>query len=292
MEYPGGPTSEEVFDSFNPTEKANYIAEHGTASAAPSYEIPTLNLNFKEAVKGQRVEDAYINRTSPNEPLILDDVRRIKITEDELDQYSDAGNDIMGDSVANDGFYTNTLPPSKNDFMGAQSFYSLSRKMDLLVGAQKMNVLDYFGLTAASTDRLSSLPNALDLVQRRDREIYRVNEAGITSGWVDSFLANYRVRQDDLGSDFFPLYVPRPPEPPAIPPPPSPWRPVGYKPKPIDIAIEKYLEEAMLDPEITVSSDVLREDLMIQLEDPEFQKSFLEKYAPAPEPEDGESDDV
>ncbi len=284
--YPGrGPLTEEEFNSMNPAEKAEYIR----VNSGPVYRQSTLDPKF-DAIEGQRVEDAYVNRTS-NEPLILDDVRKIRIREEELGQYSDAGGGTMGDAISGDGIYTNVLPPSKNEYMGAQSFYGLSRKMDLLVAAQGMSVLDFFGLTAASTDRLSRLPNALELMERRDSEIYRVNEAGVASGWVDSFLADYRLRQDDIGSDFFPLYVPRPPSPPADSPPPAPWRPAGYQPDPLEVAIDKYLTEVMADPDNTADMDTLREELMLQLEDPEYKEEFLQKYGPAPEPEMGEFDD-
>ncbi|MFW6304028.1 MAG: hypothetical protein ACOC2L_05335 [Candidatus Sumerlaeota bacterium] len=292
LTYPGGELTEEEFNSLTDEEKRDYIIDTTGGVEGmpdePTYEIPTLTINLTPAYMGRRVEDAFINRRTPNEPLILDDVQPIEITDDEIPLFSDDGR-TLGDWVADDGIYSNIQPPSTNEYMGADSFYSLTRTMNVLTASQQMNVLDFFGLNVVTTERFSSIPKLRDRIEERDQKIYRVNEAGQASGWVDSFLADYRENAEDVRSSFFPLYVPRPPHPPAIPPPPSPWRPAGYEPTPLEQAIDRYMAQVQPEQEGgEVDLQAVREELMLQLEDDEFLEQFMEQYGPREEGEEGE----
>jgi hypothetical protein len=56
------------------------------------------------------------------------------------------------------------------------------------------------------------MPNLLELGRQRDEAL---------RDWNNKFLADYRVDKNDPKSEFFQLYVPRPPELPKFPVPPG-----------------------------------------------------------------------
>jgi hypothetical protein len=179
------------------------------------------------ALKGQRVYDAVSYRRNRENAIVLDDIRRVEITDEEKDQYSNDGM-TLGDIDAADGVYSQILPPSTSDYVGGTTNFYLQRVITMLREAEGMDPLDFFGLPAMSKDRFSALPKTHIKVQEQMAKIVSVSKDQSFSGWAQTFLKDFRVDQKDPNSKFFPLYVPRYPEPPSLPPPPSPWKPYGH----------------------------------------------------------------
>ena len=188
---------------------------------------PTPTPKRYPALKGQRIFDAVSYRRNGKNALILDDVRRIEIGEDELGQFSDDGK-TLGDAEANDGVYSQILPPSTNDYIGGTTNFYLQRIITMLRSTESLDPLDFFGLQALTTDRFSSIPNLRDKLQEQMGKIATFDKDQNMSGWSETFLRVFHVDQNDPNSRFFPLYVPRYPEPPSVPPLPAPWKPYGH----------------------------------------------------------------
>jgi hypothetical protein len=237
----------------------------------PSMSVPTLN-----AMVGQKVIDAASYRTKPNDPLILDDVRHIQIKDTDKSKYSDDGK-TLGD-VAVDGLYSNIQPTSTNDYIGDVSFFNLQRIDQLLKAAQAMDPLDFFGLTALTTERFSLVAGLRDRIRQRDNKILHVDADGAFTGWANTFLRDYRTQSDNPNSPFFPLYVPRPPEPPALPTPPAPWKPMAGRNPALETAITAYLKGLGAAVDIATEEANVRQRLA---SDPAFQRTFITQYTPA-----------
>jgi len=177
------------------------------------------------ALKGQRIYDAVSYRKNRANAIILDDVYRVEITEDETSMYSDEG--TMGDAEPGDGVYAQILDESYKDWMGGQSNFYMQRVISMLQNAEKMDPLDFFGLQALTTEEFSIVPKQREKVSEQMAKIASVDKEQF-SGWAQTFLKDYRENQEDRDSKFFPLYVPRYPEPPSVAPPPGPWKPYGH----------------------------------------------------------------
>ncbi len=178
------------------------------------------------AYSGQRIYDAVSYRRNPNDPIILDTVRRLDISEEERnsEQYSDDG-ETLGDFEANDGVYARILPNSVNEYIGGESRWALGRTITLLSITQELDPLQFFGLPILATNRHSRLPQLRDRIAQQDEKVYDVDEADKLSGWSDTYLKDFRVDRDSPSSRFFSLYIPKPPAPPVGAPPPAPWVP-------------------------------------------------------------------
>ena len=219
---------------FGPPGAASGAAVMPGAEATPAGEAaagvdavvaPISQTRTYAAFAGRRVYDAVTYRRNPNTAIILDDIRRIDITEDQLSEFSDDG--TQGDVEPNDSVYAQILPTSTNEYIGAESAFYLEKVIYLLGAAEQMDPLEFFGLTALTSERVSDIPKYRERVAEKDSKIYSMTPDGKITGWADSFLRLYRVETDNPDSKFFPLYIPRFPDPPAIPPPPAPWRPWG-----------------------------------------------------------------
>lgn len=239
--------------------------------------LPSLTVLTKDAMVGQQVIDAFSYRRKPNDPLILDDIRRIQIKESDKSKYSDDGQ-TLGDWKAKDDLYSNIQPKSTNDFIGDVSFFNLQRIDQLLQAAQAMDPLDFFGLTALTTERFSLVAGLRDRIRQRDNKIMNVNADGAFTGWAEKFLRDYRVQSDNPNSPFFPLYVPRPPDPPALPTPPAPWKPMAGRNPALETAITAYLAGLAVTVDKATEEANVRQRLT---SDPAALRAFIAQNTPA-----------
>lgn len=177
-----------------------------------------------DAWQGQRIIDAVSSRTHPDNPIILDDPRKIKITEEEKNNYSDDGVS-QNDLEANDQVYTQIIAPDYSSYIGGTTEFFLRRIIVMLRNAEEMSPLDFFGHNALAMDRFSSLPSFRAKQREQMEKIAYADAPGGFSGWSQSFLKNYRKDPTEPNSGFFQLYVPRPPAPPSSNPPSRPWLP-------------------------------------------------------------------
>lgn len=200
----------------------------GLPGAPGGTQTPTPSPTPKRypALKGQRVYDAVSYRRNRENATILDDVRRIEISEDELPQYSDDGK-TLGDFEANDGVYSQILPPSTNDYIGGTTNFYLQRIITMLRNAEELDPLDFFGLQATTTERFSDVAKLRQKTQEQMAKVASIDKTQNMTGWAQTFLKDFRVDPKDPYGRFFPLYVPRYPEPPSVPPLPAPWKPYG-----------------------------------------------------------------
>jgi hypothetical protein len=193
------------------------------AGARAGAMLPTPTPRRYSALRGQRVYDAVSKE-------ILDDVRSVEITEDELDQYSDDGQSL-GDDEANDGLYSQIKPPVENEFIGEVTNYYLERTIVMLRNAQAMHPLDFFGVTMMTNEPQSIIPKLREHQIARNDMIYKIDEKNKSfEGWSSAFLNPYRKEKGKPGSAFYDLYVPPAPDPPAGDPPMAPWTPLGHTP--------------------------------------------------------------
>jgi hypothetical protein len=248
-------------------------AQGAEALEEETYEIPTLAIELFEAIKGQKVFDAFAYRRDSNNATVLDDIRRLQITEEEKEMFSDDGL-TLGDIESGDEVYSQILPESTNEFMGGSSYYGLTRTIQMLRATQELDPLDFFGLYALTTERFSKIPSLRSRIQERDGKIFAMDEQGNFSGWSDTFLRDYRISSSDADSEFFPLYIPKPPDPPGLPAPPSPWRPPVYEPDPLEMAIDNYL--ANLDPD--EDPEEAEAEIREKLKDADFEEEFISEH--------------
>jgi len=193
----------------------------------PMAGLPRFTVRRIPAVEGQRIYDAVSYRLQAANALVLDDPRRIEITEDRIHEFSDDGR-TLGDMVANDGLYSRILPESTEQYIGGDSQYSLTRMIAVLKVAQELSPLDFFNVNVLTTERFSSVPKMRAKVMEKNDKVHLLDERGNFSGWSDVFLKDYRVDRENPESKFFDLYVPAPPSPPAIKSPVAPWLPFTH----------------------------------------------------------------
>lgn len=161
----------------------------------PTYGVSATTRTIP-AIKGQKIVDAITGK-------ILEEPRHIFIHEDETIYYSDDGK-TLGDIVANDGIYSNVLPPNNKDYIGGSSFYFLKLNLKMIAAIEEMSPLTFFGYTM------------MTLEEYRKRLIEK-NEK--TEEWTMRFLDPYRVNKGDIDSPFYQLYIPLPPTMPNTLPP-------------------------------------------------------------------------
>ncbi|MFP4580687.1 MAG: hypothetical protein ACLFQ6_08160 [Candidatus Sumerlaeia bacterium] len=239
------------------------------------------------AIEGRRVYDAVSYRLNPGAPRILDDPKRKRITEENLDAYSDDGK-TQGDQEANDGLYSKiTTTPSTDDWTGGLSHLYATKLINMLSAAEDMDPLIFFGMNAITNDRFSSLPQERDKVQQRNNWIHKVEDGDYKECWTKRFLDIYRINQGDPESDFFPLYVPEPPPRPAVLPPPG-WRPIQGIQAPEEVRLEQAfanfreeMAEQMTEQEIAAAIRRLEARFDEEEGGDEALQQFLDEYGPA-----------
>jgi hypothetical protein len=201
------------------------------------------------AIVGTRVFDAVTG-------VLLDDARVTYIEESEKENYYDDG--THGDLVQNDGEYAKV--DVRRDVIGQSNQRIKERLIQALNAAEQLDPVDFYGHTLLTTDRTQQEPRTRRwkvVPDERGRIGYKLAEVDTDTplvvpklvtqeqqkdqtiagedGWAIRFLDEYRLAKSDVTSEFFPLYVPKPPTPPRVPPPvdagwapfPSPAGPGG-----------------------------------------------------------------
>lgn len=228
---------------------------------------PTPEPTFT-AIEGQRIYDAVTVRLAPD-PTVLEDPRRFQITEDEKSQFYDDGQ-TGGDQEANDGIFSNIVTsPNKDEYMGGLSFYYLTKTINMVSAAQSMDPLEFFGLSAITNERFSTVEKRRLRVAERDGHVYKVNESGLFEPcWSKEFLDLYRKNQGDPESAFFDLYVPKPPAPPAGTPPQG-WVPAQA------LSADRALEMALAE----LRESLIEEEGLSESEADARIEALFEKYS-------------
>jgi hypothetical protein len=186
-------------------------------------------------IAGTRVFDALTGE-------LLDDAAELQVPESEKANYFDDG--THGDIEPNDGKFTRVDEEHAHLSQGNQRIKE--ELVQALISANDMNPLEFFGYTIMSTERLDTassnrawkivpnpdgpggmlveVPIDKPLKVPRYREEEARKDTRVKDDWADRFLQNYRVNKDSLASDFYPMYIPRPPAPPRVRPP-AQWIP-------------------------------------------------------------------
>ena len=129
------------------------------------------------------------------------------------------------DLVAGDGIYSNW--DQSDEYLSPEAHEVMMRIIRMIELAEELNPLEFYGVIAATTDPHApkgpdQLPIYMEEEKSRDEKI---------TEWADSFLKEYRkdpnefvnntdekgkIELSNVNSEFWPLYVPRPPELPSI----------------------------------------------------------------------------
>ena len=236
------------------------------------------------AIEGRRVYDAVSYRLNPSNAKILDDPQRKEILEDKKEKYSDRGNNDKGDQIAEDGLYSSILPPSMDEYTGGFSHFYALKSINVLRSAQALDVIDFYGLNAVTNDRFSSLEKERDKIADRDDRIFLTDSAGkFQDCWAKRFLDNFRIEPANPKSDFLPLYIPRPPAPPAVAPPTG-WVPPQAVKTPDEMAVDSSLKKyraamgkTMSEADLEKRIKELRQTLLM---DPQARQTFFTQFPP------------
>jgi hypothetical protein len=191
---------------------------------------------------GTRVFDAYMTKWM-NVDLIIDDATERQVPQSMQNQYYDDG--THGDLEANDGKFSN-VTTNNSDYISQSNQRIKERLIHVLVGANTLNTIDFFGLAIMSSDRTGNVsrdrawkvvasPNGVSSMLKEvmidhpvevpnDRERTTYKDKLVGAQWSDSFLRVFRKKEDDMRSEFYSVYVPMPPTPPSVSPPAG-WSP-------------------------------------------------------------------
>lgn len=192
--------------------------------------MPTITV-----ISGTRVLDAVSGE-------LLDDATERQVPESEKNAYYDDG--THGDAEPNDGKYTRV--DESREFLSQTNHKIKQELIQALVSANSMTPLNFHGFRLMSTDRVETasrdrawklipdpqgvgmmikdVPIDKPLVVPKYREKQIEQDQKIKGDWADRFLQEFRQTKDSLTSEFYPLYIPTPPVPPATMPPAG-WRP-------------------------------------------------------------------
>jgi len=141
---------------------------------------------------------------------LLEDIHYEYRPESEKGEFYDDG--THGDLQAGDNIWTNYT--ERNDVLSPEANYLKKIYLRMMELCEDMNPLEFFRIPVATDEPLSPLPQLTDKERDRDETFLRQ--------WHQQFLALYRQDPDDPMSDFYPIFVPSPPQPPSdVPPPPE-----------------------------------------------------------------------
>lgn len=186
-----------------------------------------------KAIAGERVFDAVTGE-------LLDDARIVMIDESQKDSYYDDGTN--GDVTAEDGIYARVT--ERRDVLGQSSQRIKERLIQALHELDLLDPIEFYGhsiLTTEKTEhaprnrrwkiveaegrslgfRLVEIATEKPLVVPKYREQQSRKDAKLRDEYAVLFLEEYRKEKKNLHSEFYPLYIPRPPTPPSVPPPPQ-----------------------------------------------------------------------
>ena len=182
-------------------------------------------------IDGTRIFDAITGE-------LLDDAVEKKVTEQEKASYYDDG--THGDIAPDDGSFTRV--DERRDVIGQSSQRVKERLLQALVSAEALNPLEFYGFNIMSLSvgeeqprnrvwklvpdpeggpgrvlREQVIDNPVSLPSYRQWQVEQ--DAQVKNIWSMSFLHEYRKNKDSLTSEFFPLYIPYPPQAPSVAPP-------------------------------------------------------------------------
>lgn len=189
-------------------------------------------------IVGRRVFDAVTK-------VLIDDPVLKKVKSSERRNYYDDG--THGDMHAGDGVYTLVDDEPQNDVLDLYSQRSKEKLIQALLTAESYEPTVFFGyeiLSMEDEDALTKRDTAWGVRKDPDGIGYVVSEEPvdkpvklesyksklaerdniIKNNWTVSALQPYRRDKDSLSSEFYPLYIPKPPQAPSVEPP-SGWRP-------------------------------------------------------------------
>lgn len=180
---------------------------------------------------GTRVFDAVTG-------ALLDDALQKQVKKDDAGKYYDDG--THGDPVANDGELAKV--DETHGALGLANQRFKEQLVKALLVADSYTPLQYFGIPIASAERTSSSPrnrtwsivpdpnggpgytfrevpttSPMTIPNYREKQMEKDNN--IKSNWAVRFLQEFRSNKDDMTSPFYALYIPLPPQPPAMAPP-------------------------------------------------------------------------
>lgn len=170
----------------------------GAPGAPAATPIPTIKV-----LVGKRVYDAVTG-------ALLEDAMVVPVRVTEQDQYFDDG--IHDNGIAGDGIRGNVVTV-KDQYIGAETNGIKNRLIRVVRDSEAMTPMEFFRHHVATIDPRESnpeIPNLLTLERQRDE---------LLQDWNNKFLADYRIEKDNPQSEFYQLYVPKPPRPPQFRPP-------------------------------------------------------------------------
>lgn len=187
---------------------------------------------------GTRVFDAVTG-------ALLDDAIQKQVKKEEASKYYDDG--THGDPAANDGELAKV--DENHHALGLANQRFKEQLVKALLVADDFTPLQYFGIPIASAERVSSTPrnrtwsivpdpnggpgftfrevpitSPISIPNYREKQ--KEKDTNIKNNWAVRFLQEFRSDKDDMTSQFYTLYIPLPPQPPAmLPPMTSAWTP-------------------------------------------------------------------
>ncbi len=185
----------------------------------------------EKVMAGTRVRDHITGE-------LLDDPHEQLVPASEQTNFYDDG--THGDIEAGDGKFS--LVDVRDDVLGEGTQRAKEQLVRALVVAENLSPLEFYGFTLMSTElhapyrpksswklvpdpeggpgltlaqvpveRPKDVPDYREWVGRKDDKV--------KEDWADRFLKSYRINPDSLESEFYPLYIPNPPQPPQVEPP-------------------------------------------------------------------------
>jgi hypothetical protein len=136
---------------------------------------------------------------------VLQDAREINILASMVGSYYDDGKQ-GNDAVAGDNIYTNII--ISREHLSPEAHLIKTRLVQTLQYASELTPKNFNLVRVATTEPLSDLPKEVDLERERDKAL---------GDWAQRFLSEYRKVPDQMDGEFYPTYMPPPPQAPNIP---------------------------------------------------------------------------
>ena len=243
----GASTGPNISEGFNPVQRARDAA--GVPAPGRAGGVPVLAMGAAPGgekkdtgpkitvITGWRVYDSITNE-------LLDDAVKKKLPEDQKKNYFDDG--THGDLVAGDGEYTK-IEGEQREWLGQSTQRVKEHLVQALQVAEGYTPIQFFGNALMSVSRQEARPRkqgwsvaanpnggpGYRLTERpvdksvqipKYRKAMGEKDAKVKNDWAFRFLQEYRKNKDSLTSPFYTIYIPLPPQPPAVAPP-TDWVP-------------------------------------------------------------------
>lgn len=143
---------------------------------------------------------------------LLEDAVQLAVPQSDADKYFDDG--VHDNGIAGDGIRGN-VKTVRDQYVGPECNVIKDRLINAVRRAEDYDPMHFFRYHVMTLDPVTGgrrMPAQLDKEQQRDEMLL---------DWNNKFLADFRTKKDDPRSEFFQLYVPKPPQPPRYPVPPG-----------------------------------------------------------------------